>query len=1235
MKELFKLSPSQGNPAKFIWQSKPYNDALKNLHEDTKERIDEIKSRSSDMTKLEKDVLRVAIETGQGFKNFEKEFNSKKPNFTNADLENLAKYTVNSISGGEVGKMYRTEMMSKINEFLVEKLTSKEISLDSVGILIEKCMAVLPYRSGSTKKALYEAMNMVQRDRNVGNKLLPSIAKKFLNKTEREKLAKKMEAGEQDVEFGEIFSVGDREYSLGECEILTGGSMTKISPKLTNSLILKNVIKIEEDGKVQFLAQLKNGCEGNLIKITPKEDDDVVPEPDPEEVKEIELTIKNLLPKEVSQYIRVNQQTKWLDYSDAFYELPFDEKEKIQEVIKLKLSKYIQDKIANGLQKNIDALPIGDPERLNLEAIQIMSGVGGNSLVNMKKARAKLIAAGAEGKEILDNMNHDLERTRQGQLLEMFRKIEASKNEAIADDWSIVKYFSEKDEISEDRINLIHAVLPAIYQVFDNNRQVKTIDEAISVLKADKLGSKTGICPVNIKGKLNDFETYWEEFKSKEGSDILSKNINDADFIKEMTESVQKNWLEIAKKMREEGQYEQAEEILRSIIMDHDDSSGKTMQQIIESKLTIEEKEKIKKKTAKKIKDQLKPEIIRGNLEEQGYLSDEGLEGFGYYNSATKKYYKKTGGAFVSAGNKEEAIKSFMEQTKQVTIDSFAKKDFLFQAADNDLLMSLSLKGTEGEALEIYKDMMGAGTSGGWDFWNFSDSNNDWLREELLTSVALLAVSGGVTGMIGAGAKLAKWAGTGYKLSRGARAVRNVGLLERMALSSVADGFVFHNVHSLASMPIVGKQSWNNYMTGVGHSMAFYGVFGAGNALFAKFAGKLAGGSGLTAKTGRFLQSAENPMRYNLGFKNASGVRNWDPGAAGKSLLAKQAPMSMEALGMTAFTGMQGFEQGGFGENFMKNWVTSNMLWMMPKAKLPEPLKEFSRRRATYDLKQYYNNLAFSVRNTARYKKPREIVREFQQQEVILTEAKRLGKSKESFLKERADGKGVGTNNLKTPKEYIEGMKESYGKRVSSAKESLKEATSKFNKNSKDKILKKEVDLAQKKLKELTELEADFHKLIGIHGNPKLAKNSSLDPLLTKEFYKKINRNKKKIDTKELRKLSVGDLRKKYKSYQFERNNNKNTLRRKLEMLKSQELIIKTAENKGVSRENFLKTRSGKFKSPQEIYNNMKNKIQEKINKAKTDKQKNKAIEEMNNFEKTSKEVDGLMDALKISVDKF
>jgi hypothetical protein len=257
--------------AKFVLQNKDELNGLeiKSLHEDTKERVEVLKKRTKDITRLQQDILKVEVETQKNFAEFQSYFNNKKPDLTNGDLEKLAAYTVHNISTDkEVAKMYRTEMVARINDFLVEKLENKEISREIAGKLIERCMAALPYRAGSAKNALWDAMNMVQVDRNLGNRIFEEISAKFKNKNKREALAREMEQkGLDNINLNEVFKFDDQTFKIKEIEILTGGAMTKINPQLVNNLKIKNALLFENNGKKQIIAQLENGCEGNFAVI--------------------------------------------------------------------------------------------------------------------------------------------------------------------------------------------------------------------------------------------------------------------------------------------------------------------------------------------------------------------------------------------------------------------------------------------------------------------------------------------------------------------------------------------------------------------------------------------------------------------------------------------------------------------------------------------------------------------------------------------------------------------------------------------------------------------------------------------------------------------------------------------------------------------------------------------------------------------------------------------------------
>jgi|GEM_PF-5540966 hypothetical protein len=933
MKNLFLFS-AEGNK-NFLYQHNGPD-----LQADTMERVEELQRRKTlDKSEREQLLLKVDVKGTESMNAFSQQINAAGGTFDNKNIQKLAKLSVSS-EEGEFGKLYRTEMVARMVQFLLEQDKSV-ISKTDASKILEQSMASFSYETGTATQALFDAMRMVSHDKNSAHKLPDALVKKFSNKRKREALAAQMESdGVDGIQLGEKFTFGETEYSIKECEILTGGAMTKIDAKLLSQFKIKNAIKIDN----QILAQMENGCEGNFVVIDVEEvieddddddDDDneiIEDDDDDDELLEevepvnIELVIGEILP-EYGQYIYLNPRTHWFDYSDAYFKLPVGRQREIKTEIEIVLNEKMQESIQKGLDAQIEAEP--DPKKKSvLEAVKLLQ----NGEENLVEAREKLIASGEEGKEIFDNMNHDLERVRQGQLLAMFEATEGSKHEATTDDWAIKKWFSKDDEKSQERMDLIHKVSPVVQEVFMNYTQdVATIEEAVLYMTQNP-----SIKPGSISDQeLEQFNDYWNEFLNNEGKITASVDINDAAFMEKMANANQKQWLEIAKQMREEGQYEQAENILRSIILGHVESDGKTGKELMEEKLDEETKNEIEADIRRSIRE----DLILENLENQGLLTDDGLEGAGLYDSASGEYYDPMGNII----SRSRAVNILVEHTKDTTIANLVEKDLLFEAAGEDVFEKLNLNDTEKEAFDVYKDMEGVGA------WNFADSTRKMIIQEIGLSVAILALSATGVGLIGVGARvgsllaragrIGNLAGKVGRLSASTnryarfagKGLQTTGRLGVKALPMAVDGAVFHNIHSAISTPVVGTDAWNEYWTGMGHSIGMYMIFGAGNQLWnkgmkgleTKFAGSAVGKTAGRAQVESVMKAYQKG-----GFKEM-----------GRVLVAKQPAMALEALAMTGaihtFDG--GLEDGNFLENFAKNWVTFNLLWMSPKIAKPKP----------------------------------------------------------------------------------------------------------------------------------------------------------------------------------------------------------------------------------------------------------------------------------------------------------
>ncbi len=647
----------------------------------------------------------------------------------------------------------------------------------------------------------------------------------------------------------------------------------------------------------------------------------------------LSLTIQEILPA-FGQYLSVNPRTHWYDYSEAFYQLPEDRQTEIQSKIEVELNNYIQNSISGGLQASINRET--NPEKKSLlEAVQQLQT--STEAASLESAREKLRYAGKEGSDMLKDMNHDLERARQSQLLAMFDAIVNSEHEAVADDWAIMNKTwmglgEDRDYLkdSKEKMNLVRKISPLIQEVFAKNEKLATLDEVVDKLKKEPASRPSTVS----EGEIDSFKKFWEEFKGKEGKEVLSADISKDDFMEDMSVKMQAEWLNLAIKMRDEGQTEQAEQILRSILTGHKPGAGNLpIKDFIEKELSQPEKDEILAELNRSVRD----DYILKNLEEQGILSDTGLESAGAFNSVTGKYLDPTSGKEVS---RTQAVNAMVALVKKQTVEIAAEKQYFFKATEDGHLDGIQWTDFEKKAFDIYADMEGAG-------YDLSDSTNQMFKEEILMSVAILGLSATGVGLLGVGARVASLGRGARALSVAARvgematsanritrwsgrALQTGGRVGMAALPLAADGFVFHNVHAALSTPIVGANAWDEYGTGVAHSMGMYMIFGAGNhywnrgmrALETRYAGNAVGNFAGRAQVGS--------IREAFGTGGLRGV--------GYTVLAKQPAMFTESLALTGMTHAMdgGIEDGNFYENLGKNWVTLNLLWGMQRGRTRE-----------------------------------------------------------------------------------------------------------------------------------------------------------------------------------------------------------------------------------------------------------------------------------------------------------
>jgi hypothetical protein len=319
-------------------------------------------------------------------------------------------------------------------------------------------------------------MTMVDDDRQ-GNKLTANIAKKFKNKIERTKLARLMEKGEQSVQLGETFTFKQKEYTMTECEILTGAAMTQINPKLTSGLYLQNAIMLE--GGKQIIAQLENGCEGNFVVIDVKEKGKDDPDPDiPDGFEKMDwnqkIDIGDLPPDIFGEFFKLNPNMHWVEYKDLYNYmegLPEKDRVEFEQKLTLYVSSKSMSKVQDQLRKDI-ADPKTPPFQKRLFKAQLKLTMGDDKNVNAGVAEldvlikdpstpmdvlamAKDVRAQVEQQFLNENAEALKYRDMNG--LWMFRTHLVSREDELNDDWWITDQlqFLWTNDDSEDKAELV------------------------------------------------------------------------------------------------------------------------------------------------------------------------------------------------------------------------------------------------------------------------------------------------------------------------------------------------------------------------------------------------------------------------------------------------------------------------------------------------------------------------------------------------------------------------------------------------------------------------------------------------------------------------------------------------------------------------------------------------------------------------------------------------------------
>lgn len=675
---------------------------------------------------------------------------------------------------------------------------------------------------------------------------------------------------------------------------------------------------------------IKNAETGEVIRLLETSCPEGEPEPETpcEEPEAFDFSIDQILP-EFAEYVELDPTLPgWFQYTEAFNQVPLGRQREIQTEIEAVLRQKMADAFNGGIDAKIAAAQAaGDTQQENyFEAMKALSPLTGAGSGNITLARQQLALAGTPGQEVLDTMNHDFNRINQGQILAMFEATESSVHEAHMDNWAITNYFSSADDGSQDRINLIHKVSPVMLEIFQARQaDFSTILEVIN----DALANPATL-PSNISAAdLQTFKTYWENHLAGAGRPMAQLDSNDPDFLDQMQATSQAEWLKIAEQMNEEGQYDQAQQILEKIVLGAKFPSGDSVEDQLNTLLTTAQITEVTADVNRELAREMPRDQVVKMYEEQGFFTDEGLEGFGLVPQAGGLFLDPIAGSTVT---RPQAINLIVDQAITVTREKLTTEKMLWEVSNNDQLLNAAANGTlsldtvQTAALDLYKDISGAGAEWG----NISSKRADYWRKELLLNVGLIAVSATGVGLLALGGRaVALGARAVGATARGAKLLNSTTRTARytrgaanLATTAVVDGAVFHNINAAISTPIVGAAAFDNYGEGLAHSVGMYAAFGVGNAAWAGGVSKVAGGTA-------FERLSTQTFR--------DGIRNgW--GEAGLTFLANQPKLAAEALAFTQIATDAEFGSAEYFEEFGKQLVTMNLLWGLPKVQPPRRL---------------------------------------------------------------------------------------------------------------------------------------------------------------------------------------------------------------------------------------------------------------------------------------------------------
>jgi hypothetical protein len=905
------------------------------LHDDTHERLNELAGRvNTDGERLKEIANRVEQEADIRFIDFKEIFSTTDGNaFTGevSDQQITMYFNVDDIANADERKLLRTELMARANDFFVDN--AKQINEEIASVILEQGMAEWRHQ-GDTEKALYDAMRMVHQGDTQGH--VDSFKARFLGAQNREQLATEMQLQPDIIPFAVI----KEGFEPEDVEILVGGAMTNIDVSLLSAFTIKNVKVFDDD---TFVAQMANGCEGNLVigKLQPKKGDADPGKPTPtippiesapdtttppiigtpnlspitppylpdgigipetpvedrpnglselepiEESQQIDLNI--LSPKLRAEFVRLNPNNHWVEYEELVNyidELPPDEQVQLEREITLFVAQEAK-------QNSKDAL---------------------KAAINSTSGNEKLFYQAQLN--VLQGAREDIELAKQQLASITDKNLDTNKNAMLAS----IKEFEQEESTLERDLNGLSMFAMKVGTDLKDNTNTSWMQDKFEGNIMPLVGSDIG------KNKLKNKETAHLYLNIIPELEVLLKtkqatNLDDAiiqlknnppvlistsdiDAFKDVYDKTITNglqgimnlpkdqldysqmekmddmWLEMAKYAERQGDYDQAKEIYYNIF----ESALNPLPQLRADKVD-------------EIKDSVSHAEIRRHLEASGVFEGQNI---------------------TNDQQKTDLVEQAYGGTVETLIAEASLHDFIYDKPASECLNSNN--GVVIDAFEKYQGIEGLG-----GFFDMNDEMFDEVVREIAITIVLTAVSGGIaTGArLGAtmalrGTRLANWGAKGRNIGK-------VGRLNGMNYSyggvagTLAEGAVFHQAqHGLLHGEL---DLGDNALRGMAMSALMFGTM-------RKMDDWLPAGLGSAKNTGRATPTEF--LRGSGRMTRGAAAKDWMKNRF-KRVTATAAPMALINGGMQ---GMSPTEIGEYGEEYGKAWTTLMLLSLLPGRKM-------------------------------------------------------------------------------------------------------------------------------------------------------------------------------------------------------------------------------------------------------------------------------------------------------------